>query len=74
MFSMDNFVNNQNVNTMNFRPFDRKESTFGSGKGLAIQFDKIKEESYSSNMDDENQRLDETLSREKIDFPCFLSN
>jgi hypothetical protein len=56
---------------MNLRPFDRKESTFGSAKGLAIQFDKIKEESY---LDDENQKLDQTLSREKIDFPCFLSN
>ena len=71
MFSHDNFSNNQNVNTMNFRPFDRKESTFGSGKGLVIQFDKIKEESY---LDEENHKLDHTLSREKIDFPCFLSN
>ncbi len=72
MFSLDGFsCNNQNVNTMNLRPFDRKESTFGSGKGLTIQFDKIKEESY---LDDDNKKLDNTLSRENIDFPCFLSN
>lgn len=41
---------NQNINTMNLaRTFDKKEATFGRGRGLAGEFDRINEESYMSN-------------------------